>query len=102
MKRYKIDLSEQAANDIDNFVDYIIFAYKAPITAKRHYDGLFKTIKSLSIVAENISISNIANFQQFGYNVRRINYKKMTIIYTIRFDVVYIHRVIAQTLITEL
>ena len=76
MKRYIIDLSEQAASDIDNFVDYIIFAYKAPITAKRHYDGLFKTIKSLSMVAGNLPVYNNSNFQQFGFNVRRINHKK--------------------------
>ena len=102
MKKYKIDLSELAVSDIDDFIEYIIFVYKAPITAKRHYDGLFKTIKSLSLIAENLPITNKTNFQQFGYNVRRINHKKMTIIYTVHFDIVYIHRVIAQSLITDL
>lgn len=101
MTKYKIDLSEQAVCDIDDFIDYIIFAYKAPITAKRQYDGLFKTIKSLSLNAESLPIIRKTNFQQFGFNVRRINHKKMTIIYTIHFDIVYIHRIVAQSLIKD-
>ena len=102
MKRYIIDLSEQAASDIDNFVDYIIFAYKAPITAKRHYDGLFKTIKSLQWLREIYRCTIILIFNNLGSMYNELITKKMTIIYTVHYDIVYIHRVIAQSLLTAL
>jgi hypothetical protein len=35
----------------------------------------------------------------YGPNVRRMNYKKMAIIYTINQDTIFIHRVIASKMI---
>jgi len=40
--------------------------------------------------------------EAYGVNARRINFKKMAIIYTIHGSTVYVHRVIAASMITDL
>jgi len=38
---------------------------------------------------------------KYGFFVRRINYKKMAILYTVYEDTVLIHRVVAGSMITD-
>ncbi|MFZ4726218.1 MAG: hypothetical protein ACOYMD_12310, partial [Paludibacter sp.] len=71
--------------------------YKAPITAKKYTTELIKEIYKLRITAESISIcSQKSILSTFGYNARRINYKKMAIIYTIFSEIVVIETIIPQ------
>ena len=51
---------------------------------------------------ESYPIQTGSSFLLFGTNVRRINYKKMAIVYTVHDDIVYIHRIIAANLITNI
>ena len=102
MKRYIVELSQQAENDIDRYIDFIIFEYHAPLTGTRHYNGLFDVIKLLTVIAELFPISNSPKLQQFGFNVRKINYHKMSIIYTVHDNIVYIHTIFPQGLLTGL
>ena len=95
-------ISEQAENDIDRYVDFIIHEYHAPLTGTRHYNGLFDVIKSLTIIAEILPISNALKLQRFGYNVRKINYHKMSIVYTVHDNIIYIHAMLPQGVVTEL
>ena len=101
MKSFTIRTSEQAHIDIENLHFYIFETCKSPITSKRFIDGLFHKIKSLSHTAESYPISSLKSILQYGYNARRINYKKMTIIYTVHQKTVLIHRVIPGALISE-
>lgn len=102
MKSYTIRISKQADIDIENLHIYIFEVCKSPITSKRFVEGLFNKIKSLTHSAESYPISSIKSVIQYGYNARRINYKKMAIIYTVHQKTVLIHRVISGTLISEL
>jgi len=74
----------------------------APLTAINHYAGIVDALKGLernpfiNPVRDNISL------KQSGTGVRRENYKKMAIIYTIHGNVVYVHRILAGSLITGL
>ena len=102
MIKFEVVLSEDADNDINEYIDFIIYEYSAPLTALRNYEGLFETIFSLERIADKIPISQSKYLQQFGFNVRRINYKKMTIIYTIHNNIVFIKRIIPQSMITGL
>jgi hypothetical protein len=102
MKAYTIRISEQADIDIENLHFYILEICKSPITSKRYIEGIFNKIKSLTHSAESYPITSIKSILQYGYNARRINYKKMAIIYTVHQKTVLIHRVIAGTLISEL
>lgn len=76
MIRFEVVLSEDADNDINEYVNFIIYEYKVPLTALRNYQRLFDTIFSLEKIADKIPINQSKYLQQFGFNVRRINYKK--------------------------
>ena len=102
MKFYLIRTSEQAHIDIENLHFYIFETCKSPITSKRYTEGIYHKIKSLSHSAESYPISSLKTILQYGYNARRINYKKMAIIYTVHQKTVLIHRVIPGALISEL
>ena len=101
MRKYKIVYSEKAAEDLDNLFNAITVDYQSPITAFRYTQGIIDKIESLAIVPTAFAIRHNQLFQQYGFNARRVNYKKMAIIYTIHDNMVFIHRIIAGSLITE-
>ena len=62
--------------------------------------GLDNTIQKLSMYAGSIAISTNTYIQSFyGPEARRVNYKKMVIIFTIYKNYAYIKRVIPASLI---
>ncbi|GAB1415823.1 hypothetical protein MASR2M117_12290 [Paludibacter sp.] len=103
MKKYTVVLSEQAESDLEEYINYIMSKCKAPLTALRNYEDLFTVINSLRSSPESCSLQTRKSLiLQFGFGVRRINYKKMAIIYTIHSNIVYIRRIIAGSMIAEL
>lgn len=102
MEKYKILLSEMARSDIDNLSDVILIDYQAPITAFRYVQGLIDEIKRLKWSAESYAIQTNKFLQQYGPEPRRLNYKKMAIIYNVINEVVYIRRVIPANTIANL
>lgn len=102
MKRYSIEISEQARWDLLDLNDTIINKYKAPSTAVKYMRGLAKEIKKLESTAESFAIQSRNSLSHFGFNVRRINYKRMTVIYTVHNDTVHIHRIVASNMISGL
>lgn len=101
MTRYGIFLSEEAELDLQEYIDYIIQDCKAPLTALRHYEDLFNVLRSLEYLPERYVIQKSTSFLRYGPNARRVNFKKMAIIYTVHGDVVYIHRILPSSLITN-
>lgn len=102
MKKYQVVVSEEAKSDIDNLFDFIVTEYKSELTANRYINGLENTIQSLSQSAEIYQLQTSPFFTQFGNKVRRINYKKMAVIYSIYGRYVYIQRIVASSTIPEL
>lgn len=102
MNRFQVVLSEEATLDIDNLFDFIITEYKSEYTANQYINGLESTIQSLSRSAEIYRLQTAPFFKQFGKNIRRINYKKMAVLYSIYEPYVYIQRVIASSIIPEI
>lgn len=100
MKKYLIDISEIAKGDLRNLSYTITETYQSPLTAISYLDGIFEKIKTLSKFPEVYPVRYNPSLLQYGINVRRIDYKKMAIIYTTNENTVYIHRVIASSLIT--
>ena len=99
-KYYTVIISDDATADIDALVDYIYYEIKEPITALRYHDGLINAIMGLSSSADIYAESQYDFIQQnYGPSARHITYKKMTIIYLIDGDYVYIQRIIAGSLI---
>jgi hypothetical protein len=99
MKIFKtIITSFQAEMDIKNVTDYIRDIYGSNMTATNYKKGLYKMIDRLSSVASIRAVNPYVQ-SMFGVNARHIIYKKMTIIYYIEDDCVYVERVIASSLI---
>ena len=101
MKHYRISLSETAKLEYDNYIDFIRIECAAPLTAARHFKGIDETINSLKTNAEMYLIQTHPSLLRYGLNVRRINYKKIAIIYTIQDNIVFIHRIMVASLITK-
>ncbi|MDO5665428.1 MAG: hypothetical protein Q4G63_09250 [Bacteroidia bacterium] len=83
-----------------SYIQFIIDIYKAPSTAEKHYVEIFDLLRKLEYNAESSAPSSEKTLKRYGLGVRRLNYKKMTIIYTIHSNVVYVRRIKAQSLIS--
>jgi len=100
MNKFTVELSDVAKTDFFEYIYHIIEVYKAPATAAKHYSNFIKEFRRLEHNADIYQIQTQKYFQKFGINVRRVNYKKMTIIYTIHGSMVLIHRIVAASTIT--
>jgi plasmid stabilization system protein ParE len=94
--RYEINILPSARKDINKLHDYIAIDLCAPITAEKYLRGVYATIAKLAWLGGSIGVSLNKNLRrQYGTSVRTINYKNMTIIYTVHGNLVAVHRVIA-------
>jgi hypothetical protein len=94
----QIIISSQAARDIAAFYDCICYKYKQPNTADKNRRGLQTRISQLSWLADVVGYNEYIQ-SMFGANARCITFKKMTIIFFVEDDCVYVERVIASSLI---
>lgn len=102
MKTFTVVVSEEAKKDIDELFEFIITEYKSINTAEKYIDGLISTIKGLTNYAEIYQIQKGDYFERFGdIDVRRVNYKKMAVLYTIHSRYVVIRKVMPQSLIFD-
>jgi plasmid stabilization system protein ParE len=101
MKNYEIVYSKKAIDDLNNLANYIIYTCKAPKTSSVYAKSIIHSINNLAYVAESIPLYNRKSLSQYGNSVRRINYKKMAIIYTISGNIVIIQRILPGALFTE-
>ena len=98
MKRFEIYLSGKAQSDVEKLRYAIVFKFRVPLTAKRYLHNLNKKVQSLEIGADAIQVDEELS-KQYGFEIRRINYKEMAILYTIEDVNVYIIRIMPQSLI---
>ena len=99
--KYRIVYSDRASNDFRELYRVIAHDYGEPQTAFHYTQGLIDTINSLKTYPTAHAVRNNHSLLKFGFNVRRVNYKKIAIIYTIHDDVVFIRRIIAGSLISD-
>jgi len=97
---YKIELLDEAKNDIMDYIDSICYDYGLPKTASRIYAQLSYKINTLKKNPAQNTLRSGTWYLKYGLFVRRINFKSRAIIYTINEDVVYIHRIVSQNEIT--
>lgn len=99
---YNIKFTEDAEFDLNDLFE-VTTTYKAPITATKYLKGLVAEIKKLQYSANSFPLCIQANIiQKYGYSVRRINYKRMAILYLIIENDVIILRIKPSSTITEL
>ena len=102
MSKYTLIILDAAKEDIIDLSNTIRFEYKSPTTSVKYLRGLYKEMDRLKNNAQTFSIQSGEYFSKYGFNVRRLNYKKMAIIYTVKNDAVYILRVVPSSTITGL
>jgi plasmid stabilization system protein ParE len=99
--KYRVTIHQTAFDDIQVIADYIEKEYKAPATANNFLDGIEAALYSLELNASVFAVSTSPSLLKYGKNVRRINYKKFAIIYTIELNVVHVYRIIHGSLIID-
>jgi plasmid stabilization system protein ParE len=99
MKYFQVITSPKAQSDITDLKQFIKNELKVPETASNYIKGLNATIQKLSYLADIRKGFNPYVQSMFGENAHHVIYKKMTIIYYIENDCVYVDRVIATSLI---
>ncbi|GAB6012571.1 type II toxin-antitoxin system RelE/ParE family toxin [Viscerimonas tarda] len=100
--KYNIHYSDESQIDLEELYSVICERYSAPITAQNYVKGLNAVIKQLETNPEIYAIQTRQSLKKYGHNVRRLNYKKMAIIYTVHGKTVYIHRIVPANSISEL
>ena len=75
-EHYDLVISEEAKDDIDSYIDYITYTCDAPETGKKHYLDLRGILADIQRNPTLNIIRVSASLLQYGYNVRRANYKK--------------------------
>lgn len=83
MKYFDIVYSQEADIDLQNLSEVIMYKYNAPLTAVLYLNGLQKEIKRLSFLADAFPYYSRPQLQKYGQNTKRMNYKKMAIIFAI-------------------
>jgi hypothetical protein len=102
MNQYNVVISEDAQIDLRNLADTIKYKYKAPISSIRYLRGIYAEMKKLSSSAASYNIQTRTALLKYGPSPRRVNFKKMAIIYNLINDTVYIRRVIPANTIAGL
>ena len=98
MRQFDVKLSDQALEDADRVYDYILNRVFAPMTAALYYKGLLNKMHSLQKGASAIAV-DIKLSAHYGMPIRRVNYKKFAILYSIQGDTVIIEQVLPQKMI---
>jgi plasmid stabilization system protein ParE len=101
-ENYNLIITEQAQEDIYSYIETIHYEYDSPRTAKKHYTDLYLFFEKIKQHPTAYPVRYNLSLRIYGYNVRRVNYKKMAIIYTINENTIYIHRIIPGNLITSI
>ena len=93
-RRYKVFISPKARKDIGKLYNFIACERFQRETAERYVCGIHNTIDKLVWLGNKIGISLNENLQEkYGYGVRTIIYKNVTIIYNIKGGRVFVRRV---------
>ena len=95
-------MSAVADAEFMEYIEFIISNYKAPATAIEHYDGIMEAIRDLRKNPFVNAVRFNPILQKYGCSVRRVNFKKMAIIYTINENTIHIHRIMPASMITGL
>ena len=98
MARFEIFVTEEAEKDLQELKDAIEFSYQAPLTAKRYVEELNTKMQWLANGADYFPIVPELSYQ-FGCDMRRLNFKRMAILYSIEGDIVNILRIIPQNMV---
>jgi len=97
--RYTIRFKSKAYSDIVQLKEYIHKECAAPLTARRQFELLEKHLDWIELYAELPAV-DVELSIKYGQLMRNITFgKKMAIIYSVEGDIVYVHRIMPQSMI---
>jgi plasmid stabilization system protein ParE len=100
MKTYNVIFSPEAEDDILRVYYHIAYELGQPYTAGRYYRGLIYTTYKLAITGASYAVSQRESLKvKYGDDVRTVTYKKMTIVYNIINNTVYIRCIIPSSMV---
>ena len=92
VKLYRIEITDLAAEDLENAVDYIAYQLKNPLAAVNTVEGIRQQINSLGDFSERNELDEDEKLAELG--IRNEYYKNYKIYYVVNSDVVYIVRIL--------
>ncbi len=98
MARFEVKVTDKAQSDLINLRDAIKEYYRAPLTAKRYVGELNTKMQWLANGADYFPVVPELSYM-YGYEIRRLNFKKMAILYSMDDNIVYIQRIIPQSMV---
>ena len=97
--RYTIRFKSKAYSDIVQLKEFILKLCAAPLVARRQFELLDKHLDWIEEHAELPGV-DVELSIKYGQIMRNISFgKKMAIIYSVEEDIVYIHRIMPQSMI---
>ena len=93
---YKVVLMEDAEEDFDRFIAYLLFEKKSEQAAKNLLKDFEVTMKNLSSVAGSLKLCDNPKLKELGY--RRINFlsHRYFMLYRIENDTVFVDNIFHQ------
>lgn len=87
---YKVVVTAEAEEDLNQFIQYLLLAKKNKQAAKNVLDDFEDTVELLKHVAESLKTCDNPHLQSLGYH--RINFQKHRyfMLYRIEDDVIYV------------
>ena len=87
---YKVVVTAEAEEDLNQFIQYLLLAKKNKQAAKNVLDDFEDTVELLKHVAESLKTCDNPRLQSLGYH--RINFQKHRyfMLYRIEDDVIYV------------
>lgn len=96
---YTIRFKSKAYSDIAQLKDFIHEQCAAPLTARRQFEMLEEHLNWIEQYAELPGV-DVELSIKYGHIMRNVTFgKKMAILYTVEGDIVYIYRIIPQSMI---
>lgn len=71
---YSLTISDDALNDLQNYIDYIIYQYQDYFVVAKIYEDFQETVQKLRIIGDSIEICNFPSAQR--NKIRKIRLKK--------------------------
>lgn len=90
---YKIKLTEDAEQDLDRYLNYLLFVKKSEQAASNLLDDFEATLLSLSKVAVSLKLCDNPRLKELGY--RRINFlfHRYFILYRVQDNIVIVDNI---------
>lgn len=96
---YTLRYKSKAYSDIAQLKDFIFKQCAAPLTAKLQFESLDTHLRWISEHAELPGI-DVELSIKYGQIMRNVTFgKKMAILYSVEGNIVYIHRIMPQSMI---